>query len=173
MGSGFMDAATSGINYVPGDLLKLLPKTGSILIPQIVNDAGFYGAGLSGAIARVFPVVEKEYREWVKVKNSVLYNEFRLGATQFLIGEANSIRKISIANMVAQHNVVPVEPVPIRYPALRECMERVAGFCKNYGYSIHTGKFGCGLAGGTWDRVSEMVNGIWVNRGIDVFVYEL
>lgn len=36
---------------------------------------------------------------------------------------------------------------------------------------IHCPKFGCGLAGGKWERVEEMIKVIW--SGWDVYVYEL
>jgi hypothetical protein len=36
---------------------------------------------------------------------------------------------------------------------------------------IHAPKFGCGLAGGNWNFIQDLITDIWKN--IQVFVYQL
>jgi len=43
-------------------------------------------------------------------------------------------------------------------------------FDKDQSVQIHAPKFGCGLAGGNWNFVSELIRDIWSN--IPVFIYE-
>lgn len=159
-----------------------------IIIPHVCNDLGLWGSGFVLAISKAFGDVPRlAYQHWLKgieygsdQINSAQKNyikttgEFGLGAVQFV---RTPNKGVLIANMIAQHKVgfdKNGRP-PIRYGALMTAMDHIAYFayksCAELP-EIHCPKFGSDLAGGNWDAISEMINEIWVDNGIDVTVYE-
>lgn len=155
----------SYFNIVQGSVLDL-NGLGCKYLLQIVNDAGKYGAGISGAISRKWPIVEHEYRSLSKLSNYQLI----LGEVQFVKVETDLV----VCNMVAQHNIVSYNnPTPIKYDALDRCLIRVrAGAIKDNAF-IHMPKIGCGLAQGKWEIIEPMIKNELVAFGIGVTVYEL
>jgi len=61
----------------------------------------------------------------------------------------------------------------IRYAALRQCLATVATFATEQHASAHMPRIGCGLAGGRWDVVRELVTAALCANGIPVTVYDL
>ena len=102
------------------------------------------------------------------------FDDFALGSVQFV----RTKPKLVIANMVAQAGTIS-QPVddrpPIRYGALAKAMTHVADFNAirvNGKAEIHCPKFGSDLAGGDWNVIQQMIREIWVDRGLNVTVYE-
>ena len=86
-----------------------------------------------------------------------------------------------VANMIAQkgygknnrnmHRTDEADTsIPLQYDYLYECLVGVATQAKGYGASVHMPRIGCGLAGGTWDKVEPLV--LQALAGIPVFVYD-
>jgi hypothetical protein len=84
--------------------------------------------------------------------------------------------KVMVANMIAQHRHIGVgEKRPIRYVALMECMRKVK-LCMNGKYGpkeIYCPKFGSDRARGHWPTIEALIEEIWVDKAIDVTVFEL
>jgi len=83
-----------------------------------------------------------------------------LQAEYYLIQKAGD--NIWIANMIAQHDFYrkgdPKGKVYLQYDALKTSLDKVNSFAKGIqGVSIHMPRIGCGLAGGTWDKVQEVI----------------
>ncbi len=80
--------------------------------------------------------------------------------------------KICVVNMVAQRGI---RCKPIRYEALEICLHKVANIFREHIHkvSIHMPRIGCGLAGGKWEIVQELVEKTLVNKGFKVTVYDL
>jgi O-acetyl-ADP-ribose deacetylase (regulator of RNase III) len=38
--------------------------------------------------------------------------------------------------------------------------------------SVHMPRIGCGLAGGTWDKIEPIINNSLIKSGVEVFVYD-
>ncbi len=79
--------------------------------------------------------------------------------------------------MVAQSGIRTVGGVPpIRYDALSSCLKRLDVLADslphglNEPVSVHVPRLGCGLAGGTWERVGLIVESSLLRR--DVYVYD-
>lgn len=161
-------------NHLPKGLLKFV--TGDATTPQgsnlkyvlqIVNDEGKYGAGFSGAIAKRWPKVESQYRQWWREKFGRL-----------VLGDIQSIQILSdlvVVNMVAQKGVGggPNNEAPIRYPALQECLAKVGAEVSEHNASVHIPRIGCGLSGGSWDQIELLIEKELLKRGINVTVYDL
>jgi len=155
------------IEYVKGDATR--PTTpGPKIIAHICNDVGGWGRGFVVAISKRWKEPEAKYREWYADRKS---NDFGLGAAQFVkVGD-----RFMVANMIAQHNIgrgsggVP----PIRYDALRSCLDRVALAAEVCGASVHMPRIGCGLAGGSWSQIEPIIVETLCKAGIPVYVYDL
>ena len=154
------------IAYTVGDATQ--PQgTGPKVICHVCNDIGRWGKGFVLAVSKRWPEPEAAYREWHREREN---NDFGLGAVQLVQVEPD----ICVANMVGQHGILSKgSTVPIRYDALRTCLERLAEEALTLGASIHMPRIGCGLAGGTWDRVEPIINDTLCAHDISVTVYDL
>ena len=153
-----------GIQYTKGDATKPA-GTGNKIIVHICNDIGKWGKGFVMAISKRWPAPEQQYRQWYQSKQN-----FAFGEVQFVQVEPD----IWVANMIGQHKVtkdakgVP----PIRYDAVQECLNKVATYAKKINAAVHMPRIGCGLAGGTWDKIEPLIESALVSKGTSVAVYD-
>jgi len=152
--------------YLKGDATS--PQSaGQCIICHICNDVGGWGKGFVLAISKRWPGPESQYRTWHEQGESA---GFRLGAIQLVRVEAT----ITVANMIAQHGIRPSAGVPpIRYDALRRCLDELARQAVALGASVHMPRIGCGLAGGTWPEVEASVEATLAAAAVPVYVYDL
>lgn len=174
------------INYKKGDATN--PKSNKIkIIVHICNDVGGWGKGFVMAISKKWKKPELEYRKWYKNIEGVQTNDvqfirlvrkdrysnekkFELGNVQFV----KVFDDLWIANMIAQNKIRPNKNglPPIRYSSVSECLERVRNFAKLHEASVHMPRIGCGLAGGEWSKIEELINNHLIAHGIETTVYD-
>lgn len=141
----------------------------TIIIPHVCNNIGLFGGGFSGEIGRAFPEVASNFYVGGKLK---------LGHTQTVTSYINkqNNNSIIVANMIAQNGVISKQNRrPLHYPSLIKCMyniNTIIGDLKNRDLSvrIHCPKFGSGLAGGNWNFISDLIDDIWSNNEVTVFL---
>jgi hypothetical protein len=142
----------------------------SVIIPHVCNNINLFGAGFAAAVANKYPDVKTNFH--------LLGNKAKLGNVQFVTTEKNKNhrRDLVFANMIAQNKTINhTNPRPLNYEALVSCMATVRKFAHSLldnehdKIEIHCPKFGCGLAGGNWSFVSNLISDIWSE--FDVFVY--
>lgn len=151
------------INYVIGDATIPLGD-GRKIIAHVCNDIGGWGRGFVMALSKRWIEPEKSYREWYRSGEN-----FRLGEVMFVKVEDG----LCVANMIAQHNVWSVDGIPpIRYDSLRLCLRKVYELSERAGATVHMPRIGCGLAGGNWDIVENIIMEELVDKGIQVTVYD-
>lgn len=149
------------INYINGDATNPIGNDNRIII-HICNDIGKWGKGFVLAISKKWKLPEKEYRKWSNDKS------FRLGNIQTIQVDP----KIWVINMIAQHDIKIINNIkPIRYEAVRECFKKVTLEVEKYHASIHMPKIGCGLAGGKWEIVEQIILDELIVNNISVTVY--
>lgn len=161
------------INYLKGDATN--PHTKPCVIPHVVNDCGAFGSGFAAAVAKKWPKVQQSYFDWAKTIS--LRGNFYLGQIQVVKAEDG----IAVANMIGQrdygdgfHHIKPV-----RYEAIDECLYRLNLYLNQMQpkmmdkISVVCPRFGCGLAGGSWDKVEPLIMKNLVHSGWDVYVYDL
>lgn len=159
-------------NFMKG---KLSYKTGDATIPvsgghrliiHICNTEGAWGAGFVLAVSKRWPKPEQEYRRWYKTQQ-----DFKLGNIQEVRVQSDT----SVINMIAQEGVGPDEDgnPPIRYEALRECLQKVADIAKENGSSVHGPRLGAGLALGNWSKIEKLINEELIEKSINVTIYDL
>lgn len=169
---------TSNLNIVYGDLFEKIEdhlKAGnngsSIIVPHVCNNINLFGAGFAAAVASHYPIVKENYH--------LLGNKFlkdHLGYVQFIevlkVSEYN--HKLIFANMIAQNGTIGKNnPRPLNYFALVKCMSNIRKYIlehfKEDKVQIRCPKFGCGLAGGNWNFIENLIQDIWTD--VPVLVY--
>jgi len=155
---------TAEINYLIGDATN--PNVaGNKIIVHVCNDVGGWGKGFVLAISKLWPEPEKQYRDWYKKGPN-----FELGHVQFVQVEP----ALWVANMIGQHKMNTDENgnAPIRYEAILSGLEKVAYFASEKNASVHMPRIGCGLAGGTWDKIEPLIRDTLLNTGTATYVYD-
>jgi hypothetical protein len=167
------------IEYIEGDLFADVPRQDDdcVIIAHCCNNIGAWGAGFVVPLGKKYPTAKSSYLE---------LSQRILGQTQFI----ETFNSVFVANMIGQEGIGPkidennkLVP-PIRYEAIRSCMEQVAAFAKelklrqmsflpNPKVRIVCPLFGAGLAGGDWNIIEKMIISIWDSEGINVNIYYL
>jgi O-acetyl-ADP-ribose deacetylase (regulator of RNase III) len=150
------------IHYINGD--ATVPKVKPAIIVHVCNNVGGWGAGFVLAISKKWISPEIAYRQLYQTKG------LTLGHVQFIGVETD----IFIGNMIAQNNIRRkgdvASKVYIDYIALDRALKKVAEFAINNNLTVHMPRIGCGLAGGTWDKVESIIERQLSN--LDVYVYD-
>lgn len=186
LNSNFKQIELTPIKFIKGDATNPIDN-GTKIIVHICNDVGGWGKGFVMAISKRWKQPETEYRSWYKSKElentdivqferiesrDKYSNEkkFELGNVQFVKASDN----IWVANMLAQRDIRPSEDgiPPIRYSYVSECLQRVRQFAKRQNASVHMPRIGCGLAGGQWTEIEEIVNNNLIAHEIETTVYD-
>ncbi|OED48283.1 hypothetical protein AB832_00285 [Flavobacteriaceae bacterium (ex Bugula neritina AB1)] len=86
---------------------------------------GGWGKGFVLAISKRWPEPEKAYREWRRNRAD---NDFELGAIQIV----KVSEYVYVGNMIAQQGIkTGSKGVPIRYEAVKDCLEKIAKEAEN------------------------------------------
>ena len=152
------------ITYTKGDATTPL-SAGNKIIVHICNDIGGWGKGFVMAISKRWKAPELEFREWYKSQEN-----FALGQVQFVKVEET----LWVANLIGQHKINKDEHgmPPIRYEAVAEGLEKIRLFAQENKASVHMPRIGCGLAGGTWDKMEPLIIAALSDKDISVTVYD-
>lgn len=154
------------IRYVVGDATA--PQgVGKRVIVHCCNDAGGWGSGFVLALSRRWKEPEENYRAW-----AIEGSDFKLGAVQMVEVEP----ELWVANLIGQHGYgKPSDPgFPfVRYDALEAGFQGIAGWAALQGATIHMPRVGCGLAGGDWVAVEQLVWDTFGVSNVEVTVYDL
>lgn len=152
------------IQYKKGDATN--PTAGgNKIIAHICNDVGGWGKGFVMAISNRWKEPEQEYRLWYKSKDN-----FSLGQVQFV--------KVSedtwVANIIGQRDIKKDKEgnPPIRYEAVESGLEKVGDFARKMDASVHMPRIGCGLAGGTWNKIEPLIKRNLSEKDVKVTVYD-
>lgn len=150
------------INYVVGDATYPLGDDMKHIV-HICNDSGYWANWFVNALSKRWPEPKVDYLEWHR--NNFASPPMKLGEIQVVDVDA----QICVVNMIAQRGVFWGTKPPIRYDALRECLLKVAALNVE---SIHMPRIGCGLAGGSWDKIEAVINSVDFNA-TEIFCYDL
>ncbi len=151
------------ITYLKGDATA--PQVeGNKIIVHICNDLGGWGKGFVLAISKKWLEPEKAYREWYKNKT-----DFALGTTQVI----QVLEDVFVGNMIAQEGLKRVNNIaPIRYEAVKTCLNKIAIEASKLNASIHMPRIGCGLAGGKWEEIEPIIHETLSKKDLEVYVYD-
>jgi hypothetical protein len=143
----------------------------TVIIPHVCNNINLFGAGFAAQVAEKFPVVKDNFH--------LLGKTAKLGQVQHVLVAHNKSygHRLYVSNMIAQNGIKNTKNQrPINYGALVYCMNDIKNFIsqlKKNGevnkVQIHAPKFGSGLAGGDWTFIANLIEDIWTNT--EVYVY--
>ena len=153
------------ISYIQGDVREPIGD-GRKLICHIVNDEGKMGAGVAKALYEKWGEVRSKYYQWHKEGKN-----FKLGHIQGI----KVTDDIAVINMIGQRGIREKDGVPpVRYGAIRTCLQKVAELALKYKTSVNIPYLmGCDLAGGNWIEVEKIINEELCNKDINVVIYDL
>lgn len=141
------------INYVIGDATDPQGE-GHKFICHCCNNDGKWGRGFVVSLSRRWSTPELMYRRWAQERPQELKEG--LGKIQVIPVE----KDVWVINIVGQEGIqtnndgIP----PIRYDAIREGLEKAQTFMQDKkNPSIHFPRIGCGLAGGSWCEIEEII----------------
>jgi len=154
------------------------------IITHCCNNLGVMGAGVALALRKKWPEVFEIYDKLGHLSPNGWKN--RLGEICYTAPlKADNGQDVIVVNMIGQDGVAnATNAKPVKYWALQKCMEEVriviaetVSTAMEFGFDavqpvIHTPKFGAALAGGNWNFILELIQEQWIDRGIDVVVYE-
>jgi O-acetyl-ADP-ribose deacetylase (regulator of RNase III) len=153
------------LTIIKGDATSPQAK-GPKIIAHVCNDIGGWGAGFVVAISRRWKEPERDYRDWHRRRAG---NDFGLGAVRLVQVQPD----LWVANMIGQHGIkAGSQGPPIRYDAVQRCLTTLAEHALRLGASVHMPRIGCGLAGGSWDKIEPIITRTLCERDIPVTVYD-
>jgi O-acetyl-ADP-ribose deacetylase (regulator of RNase III) len=139
---------------------------GPKIIAHVCNDIGGWGAGFVVAISKRWKQPERDYRDWHRHRAG---NDFGLGAVRLVQVQPD----LWVANMIGQHGIkTGSQGPPIRYNAVEQCLTTLAEHALRLSASVHMPRIGCGLAGGTWDKIEPIITRTLCERDVPVTVYD-
>lgn len=153
-----------------GDLLN---STADVIAHQ-VNCLGKMGAGVAKDIRDKWPDVYISYQDYCKRAENP---QDLLGKVLLLpIGQGDVFSRV-VANLFGQlstRNNTYVGRVT-DYTALESAMRKTLALMKAYGYKsiAMPYKIGCGLGGGDWDKVEEIIHRVFDDTDIEVELWML
>ena len=154
------------ITYRKGDATAP-DEAGPTIIVHVCNDAGKWGKGFVLAVSRRWSEPERIYRA------AFAKPPFpQLGDVQFV----PVTHTITVANLIGQHGVRSARgkaPPPVRYPAIREGLQKVATFAREHEASVAMPRIGSGLARGDWKEIELVIEETLGVQAIPVSVYDL
>lgn len=156
----------SRITYIKGDATS--PQaSGNKIMAHVCNDIGGWGRGFVLAVSARWTEPESAFRRWHRER---VNNDFALGAVQLIsVGQY-----LWVANMIGQRGIKRgSKGVPIRYDAVESCLVKLAAYAVERDASVHMPRIGCGLAGGTWDRIEPLITKTLLASNIPVYVYDV
>ncbi|MBI3561677.1 MAG: macro domain-containing protein [Gammaproteobacteria bacterium] len=149
------------IRYIQGDATAPCGSGTKVLV-HICNDLGQWGKGFVLAVSERWPLPEKTYRAAFTHSPKPA-----LGNVQFVAVSDD----LYVANLIGQHgiaNAAQGKP-PIRYAAVRQGLAKVARFAKQHAASVHMPRIGCGLAGGSWEKIEPILNDTFTEVSVTVY----
>ena len=155
------------IRYVSGDATS--PDYG--IIAHCCNNVGKWGKGFVLALSKKHPKAKNKYLSWYNFPPSLAINKFVVGNVQFV--EVGS--SLWVANIIGQDGIYPFDGIlPIRYDAIKTGLEKVCNFSvENNNLPVHMPRIGCGLAGGTWDKMEPIIKKALCEKDVQVTIYDL
>ncbi|XAK55542.1 Appr-1-p processing protein [Bacillus inaquosorum] len=148
---------------------NILDATEDIIVQQ-VNCKGVMGAGLAKAILNKYPNVKKEYQSFRNFNlNKGLTDKDLLGLVNYVQVSDGKV----IANVFGQVNIKKNcfdKTVYTKQEALTRGLKEVKELSEqlNKSVAIPYG-IGCGLAGGDWNIISELIDSVFSDYNVTIY----
>jgi len=146
------------ISYQKGNIFE--SQKGLTVIAHQCNCRGSFGAGIAREVARRFPEVDRAQREWYRAGKQ------QLGIVQLLKTHTGLV----IANLYAQDGWRRVLGRPnTDYDALGQCLATLRDGLSAQDV-LGMPKIGAGLGGGDWAVIETIIEDVFRERTVYVYV---
>ena len=158
------------IHYIIGDAtLPIETEAENRLIVHCCNTLGAWGAGFVVPLGRRYPKAKERYKKFIEENKGIS-----------MLGEVNEVKvadNIYVENLIGQSFLYKKAngEIPCNYIAIEHGFLKIMENWSNKGnYSIHMPRIGCGLAGGDWKTIENIIQRTFVGiANVDVYVYDL
>ena len=158
------------IHYIIGDAtLPIETEAENRLIVHCCNTLGAWGAGFVVPLGRRYPKAKEKYKKFIEENKGTIS-----------LGEVNEVKvadNIYVENLIGQSFLYKKAngEIPCNYIAIEHGFLKIMENWSNKGkYSIHMPRIGCGLAGGDWKTIENIIQRTFVGiANVDVYVYDL
>lgn len=150
------------MKIIRGDIIKALKNKEIDILAHGCNCRNGFGSGIAGQLAIQAPKAKNAYHQFYKEGKA------KLGNVQFVESEIGTI-----ANCMTQLNYGNAQRtgiVYLDYRALYDVLVILKEQAKR-GKKVGIPKIGCGLAGGDWNLVKNMIDDVFVGEEIYVYIY--
>lgn len=156
----------SAIKYITGNILTPNTTSQSVLVCHQVNCRGVMGAGLAKQVRQKYPGTYAAYKEKCA---EIKQGRGGLGDVQFCdyLSQSGYI----LANIFGQDGYGRNKQYT-DYAALRKAFAHIAHAFPNATIRIPY-KMGCGLGGGEWSIVEQIIEETLVANGVSVEIWKL
>jgi len=158
------------IHYKKGDLFANLPEDPVII--HVCNDIGIIGGGFTAPLIKYYPQVKDAYNWWFDRCPAQDVPFFKVSSKRPLLGTIQIVElyDLWVINMIAQQGIISSDnPVPLNYAALADCLFSVKAMVSQY-KNIVCPLIGSQLAGGDWCVIQQLINEVFDDRDITVYV---
>lgn len=147
-----------------------ITKTTCQAIAHGVNCQGIMGSGVAKALYTAFPIVKESYLKYYTVKKCLMETNYFLGKIDHVFINSELI----IYNCFTQDFYGNDGKRYINYAAVVNCLQQII---QDYEDGVFEGpiaipKIGCGLAGGNWQFMEQLINDT-VSDKLEIWVYHL
>ncbi len=159
------------IEYITGDATDPIKvKNTRRVIVHCCNAYGGWGAGIVLAISKKWSEPESSYRRWHQY-GTIEGIPFQQGQVHVV---PTSDPTIAVANLIGQSYCGILDDFPpVRYGAIEEGLIRLKQRMGTSSWSLHAPRFGCGLAGGDWLRIEEILMRVFEHADLTITIYDL
>jgi O-acetyl-ADP-ribose deacetylase (regulator of RNase III) len=156
------------LKYVIGDATDPIKKPA--IIAHVCNNIGLMASGFVVPLCAKNPKIKEAYEAWYKnTKAGTSAPPLELGEVQLLDYEED----VLVANMIAQHETIRTNPIPIRYPALTTCLKTVYKYAAAFGYTVHMPRIGAVRSKGSWGVIEKIIEDVIKEYPVETYVYTL
>lgn len=166
------------IHYIIGDAtLPIETEVENRLIVHCCNSLGAWGAGFVVPLGKRYPLAKEGYKKFIAENKS-----------KSILGEVNEVKvanNIYVENLIGQSFLYKKAngEIPCNYIAIETGFLNIIRKWFSYNstihkdkqnFSIHMPRIGCGLAGGDWKTIEEIIYRTFIDiADVDVYVYDL
>lgn len=162
----------SGIKYVIGDATQpeLIPNKIN-MICHCCNTIGAWGAGFVVSLGNKYPIAKLKYQTTIDEAKKTRKN--LLGTVAYV--KVTETPDLIVAHLFGQSSIYQKSDgtPPVDYNAIVCGFNNIICDLNGKGCAIHMPRIGCGLAGGDWSKIEDIINQTLIKAGIDVIVYNL
>lgn len=157
------------IYYVVGDGTQpIINDNENSVIVHCCNSLGAWGAGFVIPLGKRYPQARESYFKFIKNGN------VKLGD----VDEVKVKDNVYIENLIGQQYIGkgPNGEIPCDYVAIEKGFLNIINnwFKRNEYYSVHMPRIGCGLAGGDWKVIENIIKRTFIDMAnVNVYVYDL